>query len=745
MMMADNSNHDERASTASRGGDRFNGFRWLDHPSLYQAAARQMPAGVIPVLAPTNHHRRQRWEKILGWYGLKSHVESDGGGSPPAAHSKPQRNEIVVGFDDEYVPAATLLAAATGRRLIVASRHNPLSRLRGTTHTNSIVFVGHPTTLHKANIYAMACTLEVPWGVLTASDLSAMSFLLAKQLADIELSKESTLLLDAPAERVRVFDSGATTRDDSLNDGERLNMLLKTQSYADIIIHAHGEGAHANLKSVVLCGMLSVSESSPGEALLNGCRQVRAKRFCKRASKQRRYIFSFGDLKARNLHLLSCNGFTVAKDLYPSDVSAVLAAVEGYPASVLTTDRSLSLDPRLPELILLLIRQGLDLPAIRHTLNQITMFHSGTSPFILCGDPFGSHIIPPENPSNGILVMPPRESARVIELNDWQTSQVIGLGRTPAEIALFRGDGLGVVRSDGTTRRRVKIEDFSERWKTHLERTKTLARRYLRVSRPVALIRDFWWDALKSSVGFQEKLEELDAVGRKLSVNIERSLRALEDVRREGVWDDRINLLGRAVERQVDSWGQCFAYLIESHILDCDLAPLFLHDELQTTNNSEERCHRCGLTLIVIQGTDSLVGGVATVTSDCPNCGPQELWQIGGVRFTIKGRAKLHPGKVHRLNIEEKKTPLTATDEPSSAYIIAQLQDLGGKPFFSEIATAKNGKARFTMPVPNNCSFDMQTLRIAWVQGLTVSAWRLPYPCVPDNNSSREDLLTRRG
>jgi hypothetical protein len=107
-----------------------------------------------------------------------------------------------------------------------------------------------------------------------------------------------------------------------------------------------------------------------------------------------------------------------------------------------------------------------------------------------------------------------------------------------------------------------------------------------------------------------------------------------------------------------------------------------------------------------------------------------------GIRFIVKGEANIHPGKMYGFRVEAKNSSRAATLDSDRAYIVAQFQDLRGKPFFSEIASTKNGKARFTMPVPPNCSPDMQTLRVAWVQGLTISALRLQYACVPENFSA---------
>jgi hypothetical protein len=731
-MMVYNSKRCVRASEPAGDERCFSRFRWLAGPAEYGAAAGLLNLGVIPLLAPSERRRLRRWEEILRWYGLEPYA---GGIAPtPQTYVEPDGPDFVVGFEDEYRPAAAMLAAATGRRLVVAPNDDPLRPLRESLRAGSAVFVGSPHNLRKENVHTFARSLEIPWGVLTASDLPAMSFLLAKQLVNRRAPDDGgALLLDAPAEAVRIVGGAAHADGYSMTDGESLRRLLTTQSFAHMVVHAHGEGAHANLKSAVLCGLMGEAESLRGEALLNGCRQVRAKRYCKRSSRQRRHIFSFGDLRARNLYLLSCNGFTTAGELYPTDVSAVLSAAEGYPATIVTSDRSLGIATKLPWLALQLSSQGVAAAAICRSLNRIMMFRYGVRPFVLCGDPpAAADARAPAEASNADLCVRPREAARLINLKGWEAAPVIGLAKDPPGISLFRGEGSsGVLLSDVIQRRRVKIEDFSARWQARRDRVVTLARRVQALGRTTALIKDFWWEKYGAHADFREMLGELEAAGRKLLTATQRSLRGLENIRCEGVWNPRVEILCEAAERHAGEWDECFARVIEGHILDCDLAPLLLHDGLQTIDNSGERCRRCLMELVLTEATDYVDGCKAAAATDCPNCGPQELRQVGGVRFVVKGKAEIHPGRLYSFTAEAMPTAGQSFSETLSGYVVAQFQDLGGKPFWSEIAVVKNGKARFSVPVPKGCPADMQTLRIAWVQGVTVSAWRLQYACVP--------------
>jgi hypothetical protein len=728
--MVYNSKHSVRASEPAGAEKRFSSFHWLDSPAEYGVAAGLLDLGVIPVLAPAERRRLRRWEEILRWYGLEPYAGSLD--AAPPTEVEPDGTDVVVGFDDEYRAAAAMLAAATGRRLVVTPHDDPLRPLGEGLRAGSAVFVGRPHNLRKENVHMFARSLEIPWGVLTASDLPAMSFLLAKQLANRRAADGGALLLDAPAEAVKIVGGAAHADGYSLTDGESLSRLLTTQSFTHMVVHAHGEGAHANLKSAVLCGLLGEAESWRGGALLNGCRQMGARRYCKRASRQRRHIFSFGDLRARNVYLLSCNGFTTVGELYPTDVSAVLSAAEGYPATFLTSDRSLGIETRLPALAFQLSSHGVGAAAICRLLNRIMMFRYGVRPFVLCGDPLSADTCAPAGASDGDLSVRSRETARLIDLKGWEAAPVIGLAKDPPGVSLFRGEeSSGALLSDGTKRRRAKIEDCSARWQARRKRVVTLARRGQTLGRATALIKDFWWERYREHAEFREMLGELEAASRKLLTATQRSLRGLENIRCEGVWSPQVEILCDAAERHAGEWDECLARVIEGYILDWDLARIILHDELQTADSSGERCHKCGRELALTEATDYLDGCKTAGATECPNCGPQEVWQVGGVRFAVKGKPEIHPGRLYGFSVETRPTAGQSCSETLSGYVVAQFQDLGGKPFWSEIAAVKNGKARFRAPVPRGCPSDMQTLWIAWVQGVTVSAWRLQYACVP--------------
>ena len=87
---------------------------------------------------------------------------------------------------------------------------------------------------------------SIPWGVLTARDVAGLTFQVAKVLAATRPGGGMDGVIDVIQEQVYTpSDRYSLTRESLLRmiDGD----------WRTLSILAHGEGAHVNLKSVVLC------------------------------------------------------------------------------------------------------------------------------------------------------------------------------------------------------------------------------------------------------------------------------------------------------------------------------------------------------------------------------------------------------------------------------------------------------------------------------------------------------------
>jgi hypothetical protein len=105
----------------------------------------------------------------------------------------------------------------------------------------------------------------------------------------------------------------------------------------------------------VLCALVDDCEADlPGRAI-DGCRRIAteegSQHHCKRVAAGTRTLCAVSDLRAVDLALMTCSGFSVAGDQYPSTSSLVHAAAQGYARSLLTTRDLLPVRPWVGRMI----------------------------------------------------------------------------------------------------------------------------------------------------------------------------------------------------------------------------------------------------------------------------------------------------------------------------------------------------------------------------------------------------------
>lgn len=143
-------------------------------------------------------------------------------------------------------------------------------------------------------------------------------------------------------------------------------------------MHVHGEGAHANLRSIVLCGQAPLACDS------YECSSV----YCKRSKGSDGLFIPFYDLNASEVLFLSCNGLSVSEEHYPSRCSAVLSLISGkkFRGGVFN-DRTVPLDPDEVLMAYNIGRQE-GLQSAHRFLNDLSAPRfKGIRPWILIGDP----------------------------------------------------------------------------------------------------------------------------------------------------------------------------------------------------------------------------------------------------------------------------------------------------------------------------------------------------------------------
>lgn len=182
---------------------------------------------------------------------------------------------------------------------------------------------------------------------------------------------------------LEIFDGVAPDLDHGLADEEGLRARLVRPARVKIL-RCHGEGSHAKFAGLTVCGLLDRHEFEAHPDL--GCSRPDGR--CKRAPPVVRGQVVFGDdIGAQLVFFLCCNGFNLARELYPSPVSIALSLIEGQAAAVVAPTRPVIVPDALLSDLIGRIDAGGRLGDIVEALNAACRTLDGCAPFVVHGDP----------------------------------------------------------------------------------------------------------------------------------------------------------------------------------------------------------------------------------------------------------------------------------------------------------------------------------------------------------------------
>ncbi len=321
-------------------------------------------AGRVAVLAPAGSARRRRFSSVLD---ALTEEESAADGL------------WVVALDAATLPAARQLARLRKRRLLEPASEGAWIAAVNAERPAAIALVGAPDQFAYPRLQALL-RLEVPWSIVTGQDLAATTLMVAKCCLRPRQPSVESLAIDAFYE--------SPTTDEVLPMIDRRTRVLS--------LLGHGEGGHFKLGDVVACGAVGV-EASNGTPVEGGCSvSDNGHRVCKRAPDPNTAIVGFDSLKADILAIVTCNGFAIAGELYPSNASCVLAAIESDARAILAADAPVVMAPGTRQECLAAPERG-TIRALLDSCNALQVRALRHAHFHLVGDP--SHLVEPSLPS----------------------------------------------------------------------------------------------------------------------------------------------------------------------------------------------------------------------------------------------------------------------------------------------------------------------------------------------------------
>lgn len=339
--------------------------RWLTDPAEYEHRA----AGLgIPVLLPASQAKAEHWRQVVET--LFDHPGAPGERPPPDG------GRLVLAWGTEATAPARVFAGWSGDRVAEAADLDGITAAIASARERHVLVLAPADRLTVAAVATLSTACRAAGallGVLSGRDAAALSFATAKALLHPRSGLSSVDTLDAPLHH---------SEDNLARMPAGFRQSLTTPSLVKIV-RSHGEGGHAKLPGVVVCGLLDrVEFPSVPEA---GC--SREPRRCKRAEAVDSDVLFGDELAAFAVAFVCCNGFNVAGELYPSPVSMSLAFAEGWAGAVIAPIRPLIAPDDMVEVLHDGLVTGQPLGAIVARLNEMSERIGQRDAFVLHGDP----------------------------------------------------------------------------------------------------------------------------------------------------------------------------------------------------------------------------------------------------------------------------------------------------------------------------------------------------------------------
>lgn len=647
----------------------FDRYTWLQIGEAKSLSA----LASIPVIDPMNEYRRETWSQVLEWYGL-AECEAMLRGRSTCTSS--DDNHILC-LDEECAELAQWYAEVQGRQLHVLPADRVSEQYREWTE-GSLLLIGRFEILSEEVIEHFCNTLQVRWGVITASDAPGISFMLAKQLAYSRVRATGSVgLIDAINGR--------------LADATRQQSILARSSYEpatledwldrdwhDLILHVHGEGGHGNLVHAVLCGRVGERET-----LLNGRQEVRGcfskgdRDVCKRANNNMP-VHLFSNVRAKRISLYSCNGYSTTGRHYPSNVSCASAITEGYGAMLLCNDRPKHSTVEMIDNGALHLTLGGGLGELCLAQNDRQQKIDGERPWILIGDPALA---------TDQLEGPPRKSAG-------------------ADVPAFPE----LAKLNLLLRRSNRCVDF--------EFTLSV----------IAQAKN------SDSEGLRSGLKEL----RDCRIALEHSLRlALRwmhlNIRGGGTEKDR-EVVWRLAMSAVAEWDEALSKILADPETRVDIMDLAMGGLNLSYTQSGPSCPRCDAKCTEIVG-ESNAFLTRTVAYRCRICGPVETWSDADPLRLENCPAVINPGDElkARCNLGEEDLEF----DGYSGFFGVNFRDKStGETKINRLTKVSGNSCPVDLSLPFNLGFDLHTLQIFHVRNLVLRSARRRLACLPHDEGS---------
>lgn len=578
---------------------------------------------------------------------------------------------------------------------------------------HSILVVADRTRLDFSTITTLQAHTEragTLLGLLTGADAPALSFAAAK----LVLARSATIrggVLTVDAEHGTVCDGSA----EHPLGSEALRTLAEGD-FRLVTVLAHGEGVHLFLDRAVLCGRTGSQELFRGRPLAGGCAQGR----CKRAELRGLPVVAAAELRAERAAFLSCNSFSVAGEMYPSDSSLVLAACDGYPAAVVANPWATDFSAGEARLVSEVLGAGVTLGAAVAELNRLRASGARVGTFLLAGDPLaqgqetgapGSKVARKELPEEG---------------DAWEAVS----GDEPLD-AVFVGRS-SLVGLRGASALRVV---------NHGPELLSAEAQLRRLAPRVRGAADLEYEVLRSGTGDDDAELALVARLRQMRLRVEHVLAAcaveVRRARERRRWSPALPPRMEQLAQMTAAWDSTFAELAARHLMGGgvvgDRVLGALTGSLQVTEEcTSTPCERCGVRTSETR-LRSLDGARSHVLRDCPLCGPLAFHAEGGPAITLGVPGPLRRDATAVLALTRRG--FEEGPDPAGWILFEGRDKTRGEPILRhhrEVAAGDAFPETVEVPLPTDAGWDQHSVRAVWIGEMEVLYARRVFVLTPD-------------
>jgi hypothetical protein len=590
----------------------------------------------------------------------------------------------VVGIGSAYLPEAERLAAATDRGFFKAKSISDFrSRMAGAL--GHVVLVGAPGSLLVRDLNDFAASSPIPIGVISGTDLRETSKLIDFAIKPVFKAARRVICVDGIYESAFSIDTGTglTTVHDPFNSS--LHGLFH-EEWNIATVCAHGSCNHLDLHSAVICGISDDASEWPRSS--SGCWSTGNKRFCKRAPRGHA-VHYLSDIKAKAVVVLTCSGFSLAGELYPSNASLVRSAEAGGASIVLTTLGLYVPQQWEAQHLTNELFKGNSVAATMATLNAYHHRRYGIRPYICFGDPlcrFEAH-----EPVVRAGQFPPAFMAIKRDHAIAVANQV--LGNKNRQIVDRQTDARHVKAHADLSRLRLRLDDI---WRFLCGLSSLLA------------------EPDGGTEVFQARLPDIRRAHQELGEIVLRVLDQTElAIRGEFYTKKEFAQWNLDIATKTQAFDRMFSHFFLSAAFTVAVEVALVSGLLLLERKPGKPCSQCSCTQMIE------VWGIGQQQlfwrRDCPTCGFQSIGPSETQAVIAKAPKHVRPGAKHALQIV---APAVKGD---LAYSVVMKMKRRKKTFFSKSGTAKTKKIAIAFATPTDLPYDNHV--VGWCTSHSLEIW----------------------